>query len=59
MSNTQTTVTLADVARESGFSKSAVSFVLNDAPLASRISEETKARIRQVAEKLGYRPNHL
>ena len=59
MNNPQAAATLADVARESGFSKSAVSFVLNDAPLASRISEETKARIRRVAEELGYRPNHL
>ncbi|MGH9844059.1 MAG: LacI family DNA-binding transcriptional regulator [Blastocatellia bacterium] len=59
MSTPQTTVTIADVARKSGFSKSAVSFVLNDAPLAKRISEETKALIRQAAEDLGYRPNHL
>ncbi len=48
-----------DVARASGCSNAAVSFVLNDAPLASRISAETKQRIKEAAAKLGYRPNLL
>ncbi|MGH9837810.1 MAG: LacI family DNA-binding transcriptional regulator [Blastocatellia bacterium] len=51
--------TINDVARKSGFSKATVSLVLNDAPLAKKISEGTKARIRKAAKELGYSPNHL
>jgi len=52
-------VTIRDIARDSGFSVSAVSLVLNNAPLARYIPEQTKKRIQGVAQKLGYRPNHL
>ncbi len=51
------TVTMRDVARESGFSPTTVSIALNDAPLARYLPAETKARIKQVARRLGYRPN--
>jgi LacI family transcriptional regulator len=51
------TVTLMDVARHSGFSTSTVSIVLNEAPLAINLRAETKRRIREVAERLGYRPH--
>ncbi|HTP88842.1 MAG TPA: LacI family DNA-binding transcriptional regulator [Bryobacteraceae bacterium] len=51
------TVTMRDVARESGFSPTTVSITLNDAPLARYLPAETKARIKQAARKLGYRPN--
>ena len=51
------TVTMRDVARESGFSPTTVSITLNDAPLARYLPAETKAKIRQVARRLGYRPN--
>jgi DNA-binding LacI/PurR family transcriptional regulator len=50
-------VTLADVARLSGFSTSTVSIVLNDAPLSRYVATATKERIRAVATQLGYRPN--
>ena len=50
-------VTLRDVAKSSGFSSATVSIVLNDAPLSRYIPVETKTQIRQVAKKLGYRPN--
>jgi LacI family transcriptional regulator len=50
-------VTIIDVARESGFSPSTVSIVLNEAPLSERIAAGTKERIRKTAELLGYRPN--
>jgi LacI family transcriptional regulator len=49
--------TIRDVARQSGFSSSTVSIVLNDAPLARYIPQVTKTRIEATAKKLGYRPN--
>lgn len=49
--------TLADVARESGFSPSTISIVLNDAPLAQHVAAKTKEHIRQVAQRMGYRPD--
>ena len=52
-------VTIRDIARDSGFSVSAVSLVLNNAPLARYIPEQTKKRIQGVAQKLGYTPNQL
>lgn len=52
-------VTIRDVAKRSGFSPTTVSFVLNDAPLAKHIPDETKERIRQTVQELGYRPNVL
>jgi DNA-binding LacI/PurR family transcriptional regulator len=51
--------TIRDVARESGYSASTVSVVLNSAPLSRYIPEETKGRIHSVARRLGYRPNPL
>jgi len=50
-------VTLMDVARESGYSVSSVSIVLSGAPLADNLSPKTRRTIREVAEKLGYRPH--
>lgn len=49
--------TLADIARESGFSISTVSIVLNDAPLSRYVAEPTKELIRKTAKQLGYRPD--
>jgi DNA-binding LacI/PurR family transcriptional regulator len=45
---------IADVAREAGVSKTAVSFAFNS---PERLSAETAVRIREVAGTLGYRPN--
>ena len=45
---------IADVAREAGVSKTAVSFAFN-AP--DRLAPETTARIRGVAQRLGYTPH--
>jgi LacI family transcriptional regulator len=50
-------VTIRDVAKESGFSSTTVSIVLNNAPLARYIPAVTKKRIEQAAKRLGYRPN--
>jgi alanine racemase len=47
-------VRIADVAAEAGVSKAAVSFAFNQ---PERLSEETAARIRDVATRMGYRPH--
>jgi len=47
-------VTIKDVAREAGTSIGTVSKALND---SYTISEETKQHVRQVAQRLKYRPN--
>ena len=44
---------VADVAREAGVSKTAVSCAFNS---PERLNPETAARIREVADALGYRP---
>ena len=49
-------VTSADVARDSGVSRTTVSYVLNDTP-GVRVSEETRARVRASADRLGYHPS--
>jgi alanine racemase len=45
---------IADVARQAGVSKAAVSFAFNS---PGRLSIETAERIRRVAEEMGYRPH--
>jgi alanine racemase len=45
---------IADVAREAGVSKTAVSFAFNS---PDRLAPETASRIRAVADDLGYRPH--
>ena len=45
---------IADVAKEAGVSKTAVSFAFNN---PERLNADTAARIRAVADSLGYRPH--
>jgi LacI family transcriptional regulator len=52
-------VTIRDVAKESGFSSTTVSIVLNSAPLSRYIPAATKKCIERAAQKLGYRPNQF
>jgi len=47
-------VTIKDIAKRAGVSKTAVSFAFND---PSRLSEATVERILRVAEELGYAPH--
>jgi LacI family transcriptional regulator len=49
-------VTIADIAREAGVSRSTVSLVLRAHP---SIPERTQARVRAAIDRLGYRPNQL
>lgn len=51
-------VTLRDIAREVNVSHTTVSLVLNDRAKKT-ISEATRARVLEAAERLGYRPNHI
>lgn len=50
-------VTLKAVAEHLGLTPGTVSAVLNDAPSARSIPQETKNRIRAAAKELNYRPN--
>lgn len=49
-------VSMRDIALELGISKGSVSLALND---SKKISEKTKAKVRKVAQQLGYRRNAL
>lgn len=51
--------TLHDIARETNTSVSTVSRVLSGGAMANRISKETRQRVLEAAQRLGYRPNLL
>lgn len=51
-----TKITISDIARQAGVSKTAVSFAFND---PARLPDETVQRILAVAEQLGYLPNPI
>ena len=48
---------LKDLATYLGVSQTTVSFVLNDAPLAKNLTEETRRRVHEAARKFNYRPS--
>ena len=50
---------LKDLAAYLGLSPTTLSWVLNDAPAASSIPQETKDRILSAAKKFNYKPNYL
>lgn len=52
-------VTSLDVARRAGVSQSSVSRAFSKTPTESTVSDETRRRILQVADELGYRPNAI
>jgi LacI family transcriptional regulator len=54
-----TAPTLVDIARETNTSVSTVSRVLSGGAMANRISKETRDRVKEAADRLGYRPNLL
>jgi LacI family transcriptional regulator len=51
--------TLKDVARQAGVSVTTVHIALTERRDGVRVPEETRARVRRIAEELGYRPNIL
>lgn len=50
---------LKDLATYLGLSQTTVSFVLNDAPHAKDLTEETRRRVREAAQKFNYRPSYF
>ncbi len=50
---------LKDLAGYLGLSQTTVSFVLNDAPLAKNLSEQTRRRVVEAARKFNYRPSYF
>ncbi len=52
-------ISLKELAAHLGLSPTSLSIVLNDAPAASAIPQETKDRIFKAAEKYNYRPNYF
>ncbi|MBC7796894.1 MAG: LacI family DNA-binding transcriptional regulator [Pyrinomonadaceae bacterium] len=57
--NGKTRISLRELAEHLGLSPTALSFVLNDAPAASSIPQETKDRIFAAAAEFNYRPNYF
>lgn len=49
-------VTIQDIAKAANVAKSTVSKVLNDSP---RISDETKARVREIMKQMNYTPSSI
>jgi len=52
-------ISLKELAAHLGLSPTSLSIVLNDAPAASTIPQETKDRIFEAAAKFKYRPNYF
>jgi LacI family transcriptional regulator len=50
---------LKELAAYLGVSQTTVSFVLNDAPLAKNLTEETRRRVHEAARKFNYRPSYF
>jgi LacI family transcriptional regulator len=50
-------VTIIDIARKAGVTRSTVSKVLNNSKTTVRVSDDTRARIIRVAKELDYRPS--
>lgn len=50
---------LKELAAHLGLSQTTVSFVLNDAPLAKRLTEETRRRVLEAARQFNYRPSYF
>jgi DNA-binding LacI/PurR family transcriptional regulator len=51
--------TMKQIADMAGVSRSTVSFVLNDSPLAKKIPPRTHKKVHAAAKELGYRPNEI
>ncbi len=58
-SSRQRAVTMNDVAAAAGVAQSTVSRILNDTPLADRVSPATRERVLAIADELGYRPHPI
>lgn len=56
---TKIRTSLKDLAEYLGLSQTTISFVLNDAPLAKNLTEETRRRVHEAARKFNYRPSYF
>lgn len=52
-------ITMSEVAAAAGVAQSTVSRILNDSPGLIAVSEETRERVKRLAEELGYRPHPI
>src|SRR3954453_22780388 len=52
-------VSIKSIAKHLGLSTTTISVVVNAAPAAKAISQETKDRILKAAQELNYRPNYF
>ena len=52
-------VTMRDIAKKAEVSSAAVSYVLNNKSVSSRITDETKEKILRISKELKYRPNQI
>ena len=52
-------VTMADIAKRAGVSRATASIVLNNRQVEMRISDETRQRVLDAVQELGYRRNDL
>jgi len=52
-------VTIADVAKKAGVSKTTVSLVLNNKDTVIKISPKTREKVLKAVEELNYRPNYF
>ncbi len=52
-------VSLKDIAREAGVSAALVSYVLTNKAEKARVGKDIAKKIRQIARKLNYQPNHI
>jgi LacI family transcriptional regulator len=50
---------LKDLAAHLGLSQTTISFVLNNAPLAKNLTEETRRRVLEAARQFNYRPSYF
>jgi DNA-binding LacI/PurR family transcriptional regulator len=48
---------MKDIADAAGVAQSTVSRILNDSPVLIQVSEETRRRVRAIADELGYQPH--
>lgn len=55
----QKKIQLKDIAQELGVSSATVSYVLNNQPIAARISKEVSDKIKETAKRLNYQPNQI
>ena len=52
-------ITLKKLAEQVGLSRTTISMILNDLPEVTRFPEETRRRVVESAQKLGYRANYF